>query len=299
MSASAAPLQAEFGPTGVRRSQKQMVWMRFRKHKAAMIGGAILLLMVLVTLFAPVIATHNPDRIGFPYCRNCGPSADHYLGTDELSRDIFSRLIYAGRVSLSVAFLATTFGTIVGVLVGGIAGYYGGRVEMVLMRFTDVMLSLPALPLLLIIGVLLGPGFRTIVLVLTLFGWMGVARLVHGSFLSLRAEAFTEAAVALGASGWRIIFRHLLPNSLAPIIVAATLTIGGTVIAEATLSFLGFGIPPRQASWGNMLQGAQTRIFQNPLLTFYPGIAIFLVVISANFLGDGLRDALDPRAREG
>ncbi len=294
---TATALKADFGPTGVRRSQKQMVWMRFRKHKAAMIGTAILLLMGLATLLAPVIATHDPTRIGMPYCRNCPPSVDHWLGTDELSRDIFSRLIYAGRVSLSVALLSTLFGTMVGVLVGGFAGYYGGKIEMVLMRFTDVMLSLPGLPLLLIISTLLGPGFKTIVIVLTLFGWMGVARLVHGSFLSLKAEAFTEAALALGASGRRIIFAHLLPNSLAPIIVAATLSLGSAVITEATLSFLGFGIPPRQASWGNMLQGAQTRIFQNPLLAFYPGIAIFLVVLSANFMGDGLRDALDPRAR--
>ncbi len=294
---SATALQAEFGPTTERRSQKQMIWRRFRRHKAAMVGSIILLTMIAIAVFAPLIAPHSPTRISFPFCRDCGPSRDHWLGTDSLSRDIFSRLVYAGRVSLSVAFLATTFGTVVGVLVGAFAGYFGGRVEMVLMRITDVMLALPSLPLLLILSKVLGPGFNTIVLVLTLFGWMGVARLVHGSFLSLKGEQFTEAAVALGASSRRIIFMHLLPNSLAPIIVAATLSLGGYIIVEATLSFLGLGIQPPASSWGNMLTGAQAKIFQNPLLTFYPGIAIFLVVLSANFLGDGLRDALDPRGR--
>ncbi len=297
MSAATTDLAAELAAMPERRSQKQMVWRRFRRHKAAVIGSVILLTLVLITLLAPVLTTYDPTRIGLPYCRNCGPSADHWLGTDELSRDIFARLIYAGRVSLSVAFLSAAFGTLVGVLVGGFAGYYGGVVEMILMRGTDVMLSLPSLPLLLILSALLGPGFKTIVLVLTLFGWMGVARLVHGSFLSLKSEAFTESAIASGASAGRIIFLHLLPNSIAPIIVALTLSLGGAVIVEATLSFLGFGIPPRQPSWGNMLQGAQTRIFQNPLLAFYPGIAIFLVVLSVNFIGDGLRDALDPRGR--
>lgn len=294
---SAAVATTEFGPATERRSQKQMVWMRFRRHKAAMIGAAILLLMIFITIAAPLLTPHDPTRIARPFCRNCGPTAAHWLGTDELSHDIFARLLYAGRISLSVAFLSTTFATLAGILVGGFAGYYGGRLELVLMRFTDVMLSLPSLPLLLMLSKVMGPGFKTIVLVLTLFGWMGVARLVHGSFLSLRSEAFTEAAVALGASNRRIILVHLLPNSMAPIIVAATLSLGSAIIYEATLSFLGLGIQPPQASWGNMLQGAQVRIFQNPWVTFYPGLAIFLVVLSFNFIGDGLRDALDPRSR--
>jgi peptide/nickel transport system permease protein len=196
-----------------------------------------------------------------------------------------------------VAFTATILATAIGTILGAIAGYVGGWIETILMRLADIMLSLPALPILIILSAALGPSVPTIIVVLTLFGWMTVGRLTHGAVLSLRNREFTEAARALGGSAWHNILRHMLPNAMAPIIVAATLGFGNRVILEATLSFLGLGINPPVPSWGNMLQNAQGYIWSQPWLAVYPGACIFLTVLAINFLGDGLRDALDPRLK--
>jgi peptide/nickel transport system permease protein len=214
-----------------------------------------------------------------------------------LGHDVLTRLLYAGRISLTVGFSAAVASAVVGTLVGGLAGFYGGRLDNILMRFTDIMFSLPDLPILIILSRYMGGSVLGIILVLSVFAWMGTARLVRGELLKLRTQDFTEAARAIGASDSRILLRHLIPNSLAPVIVAATLTVGGAILSEAALSFLGIGIQPPTPSWGNMLQNAQDFIWNTPWLAIWPGAMIFLTVLCFNFLGDGLRDALDPRLK--
>ncbi|MFM7197585.1 MAG: ABC transporter permease [Chloroflexota bacterium] len=289
-------------------TQWRLVWRRFRRHRLGVAGISVIGAIALACALAPWIAPYTFDK---PDTSNimANPSGAHWLGTDELGRDVLSRLLYAGRVSLSVSLVATTLSIMIGIAVGSVAGYYGGVADTVLMRFTDIMLSLPSLPLLLIFSKALrdfGPvrqalGDNTsvviIIAVLTIFGWMNVARLVYGSVLSLKAREFTEASRALGASSARIILTHLVPNSAAPIIVAATLGIGSRIIAEASLSFLGLGIVPPNPSWGSMLSGVQAYMFRNPWLAFYPGLTILVVVLAINFAGDALRDALDPRLK--
>lgn len=289
-------------------TQWRLVWRRFRRHRLGVAGISVIGAIALACALAPWIAPYTFDK---PDTSNimASPSGAHWLGTDELGRDVLSRLLYAGRVSLSVSLVATTLSIMIGIAVGSVAGYYGGVADTVLMRFTDIMLSLPSLPLLLIFSKALrdfGPvrqalGDNTsvviIIAVLTIFGWMNVARLVYGSVLSLKAREFTEASRALGASSARIILTHLVPNSAAPIIVAATLGIGSRIIAEASLSFLGLGIVPPNPSWGSMLSGVQAYMFRNPWLAFYPGLTILVVVLAINFAGDALRDALDPRLK--
>ncbi len=316
MSTVAAPLQPEaiFADEEVLATQEagqwRMVWRRFLRHRLAVVGALVLGTIAIVCLAAPWIAPYPYDKQD-PMLINVfpGPSPEHWLGTDELGRDVLSRLMYAGRISLTVAISSTLLSVIIGVLVGAVAAYYGGAVEVILMRFTDMMLALPTLPLLLVFSKMLRDfiglqqlfgealSVYVIIAVLTLFGWMSVARLVHGSVLSLKHREFIEAAHALGASGWRIIFAHLVPNSVAPIIVAATLGVGTRIIAEASLSFLGLGIVPPTPSWGNMLSDVQAYMWTNPWLAFYPGVTISIVVLSINLMGDALRDALDPRLR--
>ncbi|MBI4318596.1 MAG: ABC transporter permease [Chloroflexi bacterium] len=285
-----------------------MVWRRFRRHRLALFSTTVVASFILVALIAPWISPYGRDKVDL-LSQFASASTSHWLGTDELGRDSLTRLLYAGRVSLFVALLSTFLSAIIGVAIGAVAGYYRGATEAVLMRVTDIMLTLPTLPLLLVLSKMLrdmlalqqmlGPNLSVVIIigVLTVFGWMPIARLVHGSVLSLREREFTEAAKATGASGWHIITAHLIPNSMAPIIVAATLGIGARIIAEASLSFLGLGIMLPTPSWGNMLTGAQAYMWRNPWLAFYPGLCIFAVVLSFNFIGDALRDALDPRAR--
>jgi peptide/nickel transport system permease protein len=297
-------------------SQWALVWRRLRRHKLAMIGLVTISLIVILSVLAQWIAPYSYEEIDLThsYAPLMAPGQagqlPHLLGTDKLGRDIFSRLLYAGRISLGVALVVTVLTTIVGTLLGAVSGALGGIVDTVLMRFTDIMLTLPFLPMVLVLSSslrqyatlqkFLGSSFSVaiIVFVLVLFGWMTNARLVRGSVLSLRSQDFVDASRALGAGNNRIILHHLVPNSLAPIIVAATLGFGGVIIAESALSFLGFGIMPPVPTWGNMLNEARN----SPLEYLFtqalsPGLCIFFTVLAVNFIGDGLRDALDPRLK--
>lgn len=274
----------------------QVAWRRLRRHRPAMVGAGVVAVLVVAALLSPWIAPYPPTHIDLAN-RMSPPSWKHPLGTDELGHDVLTRLLYAGRVSLTVGFSAAVASAVVGTAVGLLSGFYGGWLDNLLMRFVDIMLSVPDLPILIILARYFGGSLVGIVAVITAFGWMGTARLVRGEVLRLKRTDFVEAARALGASNARIMWRHLVPNALAPVIVAATLAVGGAILTEAALSYLGFGIQPPTPSWGNMLQNAQDFIWRTPLLAFWPGLMIFLTVLCFNFFGDGLRDALDPRLR--
>ncbi len=281
---------------------------RFLKHKLAVVGVVIVLIFVLMAIFADVIAPFDPYKQNLaPSYSN--PSSTHILGTDELGRDVFSRLLYAARISLFITLLVNFTTEFVGVIVGAVSGYFGGWVDNLIQRTVEFLLTLPTLPLLLFFSAMLRgitiPGLpdewsRAIIIsfVLIAFGWLGSTRLVRGMVLSLRELDFVQAARALGASDWKIITRHMIPNSLAPVIVNLTLGLGGVIVLEAALSFLGFGITPPVPTWGNMLQNVQERMWQQPWLAFYPGFCIFLTSLAFNYVGDGLRDALDPRLKQ-
>ncbi|UPY38157.1 ABC transporter permease [Sediminicoccus sp. KRV36] len=280
-------------------------WRRFRKHKLAVVSAAVLAIMILGVLFGPWIWTVPIDEIDFT-ARLQGPSWEHPFGTDDLGQDLLARVLYGGRISLAVGFAAMGVAVTVGVLVGAIAGMSRGPVDVALMWVTDLFLSLPQLPLLLliiylfrdalaeIVGQELGVFFM-IVAVIGLFNWMQVARLVRAQFFSLREKEFVEAARALGASRTRIVVQHILPNALGPVIVAASIDVAGAILAESTLSFLGLGFPPDTPTWGRLLFDAKDNLDFAPHWAIFPGLAIFLTVLTINFVGDGLRDALDPR----
>jgi len=288
-------------------SQWELVRRRFFRHRLALLGLFVLGLVVLVSFAAPVLSRYDPTTPDITI-RYSDPSAQHWLGTDELGRDVLTRLLYAGRVSLTVAGMSILIAVLIGVAVGSIAGHFGGWVETILMRLTDVVLALPLLPLLLVVSAMMqgsgvlrkfgrGSSVLVLILVLSVFGWTVIARLAHSSALALKQREFIEATRALGAGHARTIITHIIPNSLAPIIVAATLGFGVRVILEATLSFLGLGVQEPASSWGNMLNAAQARVLSRPILTVYPGLFIFFTVLAINFVGDGLRDALDPRLK--
>jgi len=273
----------------------RLVWRRFRRHRLAVIGGSAAVFLSLVAVLAPWLAPYRPEQIRLAD-RWGVPSRTHPFGTDELGRDVFSRAMHAGRISLSVGYLSALGVAVVGTVAGVAAGYYGGLTDSVLMRVVDILLSVPTIPLYLIMAALLpGGGVARIIFIFVLFGWTGVSRLVRSQVLSLRQQDFVEAARALGASELRIMLRHLVPNAMAPIIVATTLAVGGFILGESALSYLGLGIQPPTPSWGNMLQRAQEYVLNASWLALFPGVLIFITVLSFNFLGDGLRDALDPR----
>ena len=270
------------GPTIATLSRpKSVVWRRFLRHKAA-VG-------------APLFARNDPYKVNISAYRK-GPQVAHPLGTDSSGRDVFSRLLHAGRVSLSVGLVAVTIYTAIGVVLGALAGFYGGWVDSVIMRLADVVLSFPTLILIITIVSLLGPSIYNIMLVIGLLGWPPIARIVRGLFLTLREREFILAGRTIGASNRRLIFRHILPNAVAPVIVAATIGMASAILLEAGLSFLGLGVQPPTPSWGNMLTDAQslTVLESMPWLWIPPGVMIALAVLSINFIGDGLRDALDP-----
>jgi peptide/nickel transport system permease protein len=279
----------------VGQSYWQLAWRRFRKHRLALAGAAVGFGLTLMAVLAPVLAPSGVDAISLG-SRWQRPSPGHLFGTDELGRDVLTRVMYAGRISLAVGYVVALNVSVIGLSVGSVSGFYGGKVDVVLMRLVDVLLSVPTLPLYLILAALIpGGGISRIILIFTTFGWTGIARLVRGQILSLRTLDYVEAARAIGVSEARLILRHLLPNALAPVIVAATLAVGGAILGESALSFLGLGIAPPTPSWGNMLQRAQEYIWNAPHLAIVPGVFIFVTVLSFNFMGDGLRDALDPR----
>lgn len=279
------------------QSYWQIAWRRFRKHRLAMAGGIVALALTLMAILAPWIAPSTFDKISLDN-RWAKPNVAHVFGADELGRDVLTRIMYAGRISLTVGYVVAINISVIGMIVGAIAGFYGGKIDSLLMRLVDILLSVPTLPLYLILaGMIPGGGVSRIILIFTVFGWTGVARLVRGQILSLKTQDFVDAARAMGASETRIILRHLLPNSMAPVIVAATLAVGGAILGESGLSYLGLGIAPPTPSWGNMLQRALEYVWNAYWLAIFPGLFIFVTVLSFNFLGDGLRDALDPRLK--
>ncbi|MBF6612689.1 MAG: ABC transporter permease [Chloroflexi bacterium] len=337
MATTAARLEERLAPAEA--SQLAITWRRFRRHRLGLVGMVTLIVLVLACIFVPMIVQATTgftyesidDEALIPQVVNgnitstrpmfyASSKGIHILGTTDVGRDVFTRLFYAGRFSLAVGVITALIVLFIGGLVGSLSGFYGGWIDTILMRFVDLMLAIPTLPILLIASKMLsqsqimdqtfGRGLGsviTIIVILAIFGWLGISRLVRGSILSLRSLDFIEASRALGASDRRIILRHLLPNSFAPIIVATTLGVGDFIIAESSLSFLGLGIRDPTPSWGNMLEGAReymqfiTNI--NPFeeirgyLILFPGIMILITVLSINFMGDALRDALDPRLK--
>jgi len=284
------------------KSLRAIVWRRFRKHKPAMFSALILTLIVLGCIFVPLILGYDPYNAPVELRRQ-PPSAAHLFGTDELGRDLLMRIWAGGRVSLMVGVAAMSLAIIIGTLIGALAGYYGGVIDIVLMRFTDFMLSIPNLFLLLIVAQLLrsmnipelSGGPVPIIAIIGALSWTGAARLVRGQFLALKNKEFVDAAKISGARNRRIIWRHILPNAASPIIVSATLRVGNAILTESTLSYLGFGIQPPMPTWGNMLKNAQSQMTIAPWVAIFPGLFIFITVVAINYLGDGLRDALDPR----
>jgi peptide/nickel transport system permease protein len=279
-------------------SQWAIAGRRFRKNRLAMIGLVIMGFIYLVTLMGPYLAPYDPNaQEDIVRTRYLAPSAEHPMGTDKFGRDILSRVIYGARISLSIGFIAVAISVTLGTLVGAVAGYFGGWVDNVAMRLVDLLISFPRLVLLLAVIALFQPSIFLIIAVLGVTGWMGTSRIVRGQFLSLREQEFVQATEALGYGSGRIIFRHILPNAMAPIIVVATLGIGNTILTEAALSFLGLGVQPPTASWGSMVSDGKDALINAWWIATFPGLAIVLTVVCFNLLGDAARDALDPRLR--
>jgi len=279
-----------------------LFWRRFRRHRLALGSLIVLGIIFFAAAAAPIVAPYDPNQTDLQLARfgePAPPSLAHPMGSDNVGRDQLSRVIYGARVSLVVGFLATGVAIIVGTLMGSISGYFGRWTDMGIMRCADVLLAFPPLLFLMAALTSIRPTISSIALVIAVISWMNVARLVRGEFLVLRAREYTEAARAIGASAPSIIFRELLPNAMGPIIVAASLGIPGVILTESALSFLGFGLQPPTASWGNMLTGAfgEMRDYNAWWIGVFPGLMIVITVVSFNFLGDGLRDALDPRSR--
>ena len=253
--------------------------------------------MTVACAAAPLLAGHEFDAIDLGSIRQA-PSLEHWMGTDDLGRDLFTRVLYGGRVSILIGVLSALLGTGLGSAVGAAAGFYGRRIDNVLMRVTDVAYSIPTLPLLIVLASYTAATAGSMALVIGLLSWMATARVVRGEVLTIKETVYVEAARSLGAGDGRIVMRHILPNAVGPIVVGATLAVGNAIIIESSLSFLGLGVQPPTPTWGNMLMDAQATMATNPWLTLFPGLAILLVVLAVNFIGDGLQDALDPTARE-
>jgi peptide/nickel transport system permease protein len=270
---------------------------QFAGNRLAVIGGALVALVFVVALFAPFLSPHDPSAIDIKNIL-IGPTFAHPLGTDELGRDVLSRMIWGSRVSLKVGFAAVGIATLIGILLGSLAGYYGGVYDMLIMRSVDVMLTIPTIFLILAVVVILEPSIWNIMVVIGLTSWMEPARLIRAEFMSIKEREFVVAARAIGAPDGRIIFRHILPNGLSPLLVSATMGIGGAILIESGLSFLGLGVQPPTPSWGSLLASGKDHIEIAWWLSAFPGLAILLTVLGYNLLGEGIRDALDPRQRE-
>jgi peptide/nickel transport system permease protein len=267
---------------------------RFSRNTLSVIGAAVVLSLITISLLAPFLSPYDPTTIDV-YNVLSPPGKAHWLGTDELGRDLLSRIIWGSRVSLKVGFVAVSIALMIGIFVGSAAGFYGGKVDAVLMRFVDIMLAFPTFFLILAVIAILEPNIYTIMAVIGVTGWMDVARLVRAEFLSLKERDFVDAGRAIGISNARLIFRHILPNALSPVFVAATFGVAGAILTESGLSFLGLGVQPPDPSWGNILTSGKDNIEIAWWLSLYPGLAILITVLSYNLVGEGLRDALDPR----
>ena len=272
-------------------------WQRFRRNRFAVAGVLVILLLFAASIFAPLITPYHPGTID-AYHVLLPPSADHWFGTDELGRDVFTRMIYGARISLKVGFVAVGIAVVIGTVVGLLAGFYGGWTDSILMRLVDIMLCFPTFFLILAVIAMLEPSIWYIMIIIGVTGWMGVARLVRAEVLSLRERDFVMAARALGASDMRIIFRHILPNAMSPVLVSASLGVAGAILTESALSFLGIGVQPPDPSWGNILTAGKDYIEFAWWLSLFPGLAILITVLSYNLVGEGIRDALDPRLNQ-
>jgi peptide/nickel transport system permease protein len=275
---------------------RDVVWQRFRRNRMALVGAAIVLFMFMMAAAASFTSI-DPAAIDVSKSLQ-PPSWEHPLGTDDLGREVLVRMLYGARISLLVGFVAVGISTLIGILCGAMAGYYGGWVDAVVMRFVDIMLCFPTFFLILAVIAFLEPSIWNIMIVIGLTSWMGVARLVRAEFLSLRQRDFVLAAQVLGASDGRLIFRHILPNALSPVLVSATLGVAGAILTESALSFLGIGVQPPTPSWGNMLIIGKQTLGSAWWLSVFPGLAILITVLGYNLLGEGIRDALDPRIKE-
>lgn len=276
----------------------QMVARRFFKHKLAVIGLVIVSILILLSILAPVF-TGGYDYTKTDLLHRFLPpfTEGHLLGTDDVGRDEWTRLLYGGRISLTIGFVCAATGVLVGGLIGSISGYYGGALDSIVMRIVEIFFSIPTLPILVVLARYWGGSMWNIIIILVIFGWAGTARLVRGMVLSIKENEFVEASRAIGCSNARIILRHIFPNTLAILIVSMTLGIGGMILTESSLSFLGIGVDPSTPTWGNMLSNAQNFLWNAPHLVIWPGLFIFLTILSFNFIGDGLRDALDPKLK--
>ncbi len=276
---------------------RNLFWNRFRKNGLAIAGGVIVFVLFVVAVLAPLISPYNPDDIDRKHILE-SPERLHPLGTDDLGRDVLSRMIWGSRISLSVGFVAVGIATAIGMLLGAISGYYGGWIDRIIMRFIDIMLSIPTFFLILAVIAFIGPSIWNIMIVIGLTQWMGVARLVRAEFLTLKEREFVLAAKAVGAGDLRIIFRHIMINSMAPVLVSAVLNVAGAVLVESALSFLGIGVQPPTPSWGNILNLGKDNIEIAWWLSVFPGLAILITVLGYNLLGEGIRDSIDPRLRD-
>jgi peptide/nickel transport system permease protein len=272
-------------------------WETIYKNKLMLYGGGLVTLLLMISLMAPWLAPYDPGQIDLTNVLT-SPTMKHLFGTDQLGRDVLSRMIWGSRISLKVGFAATGVAIIIGAILGAISGYYGGWVDSVIMRFVDIMLCFPTFFLILAVIAFLEPSIWNIMIIIGLTGWMGVTRLVRADFITLRERDFVKAAQAIGASDMRIIFLHILPNSMASILVAATLGIAGAILTESALSFLGIGVQPPTPSWGNILTAGKDNIDIAWWLSLYPGLAILITVVGYNLLGEGIRDLLDPRLKK-
>ncbi len=281
-----------------RRSEWSQAWRRFRANRIAVGGLSVILLLVLMAVFAPLLSPHDPIEDVFRGMRGGSPTAAHPFGFDHLGRDLLSRVIFGTRVALLVGLIATGIAVTIGVVVGAVAGFFGSWADMLISRVIDTLMAFPIIALLVVLAAVMGPSLTTTILVIGVTGWARFARVVRADVMSLKATDFVTAARAVGVRDWRIIWRHLLPNVMGPIIVLATLGIGGIIILESALSFLGLGIRPPEPSWGRTLADGRDSILRFPHISFFPGLMIVITVLAFNVLGDGLRDALDPREQD-
>ena len=279
-----------------RQSVWKDIWKELRKNKVAMVSVVLLAILIIAVLLAP-LSPYDPYKLDASQ-KLQGISSSHWFGTDEYGRDYFTRTLYGGRVSLLVGFMSMIMTVVIGTSVGVFSGYVGGKVDMFLMSFTDIFLALPSMLLMVILNTFLKPGLPTLIVVLSLFSWASVARITRAETMSLKERDFVVATQNLGASNFRVIIKHIIPNIIGPVIVAASLSVANAILMESSLSFLGLGVQIPRASWGSMLQGAQAHILDYPLLAVYPGVMILITVLSFNLLGDILRNALEPKIVE-